>query len=125
MNEVSICRCSLRFSRLRFQGPQAGMLPGPHKVGLNPRVDLMLLSRKRTKPARRAVTAAGMSGRNRAFRGRGGVQAAGPGILASLEDLLGTLRGGLRGQGRRLGRGGSARPGDGHLSTMMIGSSGT
>src|ERR1700681_511574 len=42
--------------------------------------DLMLLSCKRTKPARRAVTVAGMSGRNRALRGGGGVQAAGPGI---------------------------------------------
>lgn len=48
----------------------------------------MLLSCKRTKPARRAVTAAGMSGRNRAFRGRGGVQAAGASILASLADLF-------------------------------------
>src|ERR1700719_2529039 len=67
--------------------------PGPHEVYLNPRVDLMLLPCKRTKPARRTVTAAGMSGRNRALRGGGGAQAAGPartaGVLAGLDAVCG------------------------------------
>src|SRR6266436_8156929 len=84
--------------------------PGPHEACLNPRVDLMQLSRKRTKPARRAVTAAGMSG----------------GIEPS--EAAAEFKPQARAHGQpdtRRKRDANARPGDGHLSTMMIGSSGT
>ena len=78
----------------------------------------MLLSCKRTKPARRAVTAAGMSGgiepyeAAAQFRPQGGASSPARRTFfpfphaTSVEAAARTL-------------------GDGHLSTMMIGSSGT